>query len=290
MGNEKKKDARIPAKKPTVLIICEKRMTSNNKDYAEQLGDVLSGACKVLSIVNFGENVWKSLLENTHDIVIVSHMLPDMDAVSLISMLRSSSYYADTLFFLCTNKVTKSVKTVCAENNINDAYSFSTPIEMTAANIIDKYEQHRQHIIKAKLERLLGMRSDPQALADIEAQMLDLEYDLDKVLTLLGFRSELKGMSYIKILLKMRLCGLEHSLSDMYECIAIYSETKGAAVEKAVRYAIEQAWMKGDLYMQYFLFGNTTDEAKGKPTNSEFVARLTEHLRLKIFGNSIYMD
>jgi len=54
-----------------------------------------------------------------------------------------------------------------------------------------------------------------------------------------------------------------------------------ASVERLIRHAIESAWLKGDMERQYALFGNTIDERRGKPTNSEFIARVTEALRLE---------
>ncbi len=54
-----------------------------------------------------------------------------------------------------------------------------------------------------------------------------------------------------------------------------------AAVERLIRHAIESAWLRGDMERQYALFGNTIDERRGKPTNSEFIARVTEALRLE---------
>lgn len=55
----------------------------------------------------------------------------------------------------------------------------------------------------------------------------------------------------------------------------------GEAAERAIRHAIESAWLKGDLETQYRLFGNTIDEAKGKPTNAEFLSRVVETLRME---------
>lgn len=58
-------------------------------------------------------------------------------------------------------------------------------------------------------------------------------------------------------------------------------EGSGEAAERAIRHAIENAWLKGDLEAQYRLFGNTIDEAKGKPTNAEFLSRVVETLRME---------
>jgi len=56
---------------------------------------------------------------------------------------------------------------------------------------------------------------------------------------------------------------------------------KPLQIERNIRSAIETAWNKGDLERQYACFGNTVDENRGKPTNSEFIARVTEALRLE---------
>ncbi len=65
------------------------------------------------------------------------------------------------------------------------------------------------------------------------------------------------------------------------ETARLFSVNKGQ-VERDIRHAIESAWMKGDLDRQYDYFGNTIDGNRAKPTNSEFIARITEALRLEV--------
>lgn len=64
------------------------------------------------------------------------------------------------------------------------------------------------------------------------------------------------------------------------EAASIHGATK-AQVERCIRHAIDSAWMKGDMERQYAYFGNTIDGDRGKPTNSEFIARVTEALRME---------
>ena len=64
------------------------------------------------------------------------------------------------------------------------------------------------------------------------------------------------------------------------ETARIFSVTK-SQVERDMRHAIESAWMKGDLERQYACFGNTIDGNRAKPTTGEFIARITEALRLE---------
>ncbi|MBO4953592.1 MAG: sporulation initiation factor Spo0A C-terminal domain-containing protein, partial [Clostridia bacterium] len=52
-------------------------------------------------------------------------------------------------------------------------------------------------------------------------------------------------------------------------------------VERAIRHAIEVAWDRGDLETLQRFFGYTVSHAKGKPTNSEFIAMIADRMRLE---------
>ena len=53
------------------------------------------------------------------------------------------------------------------------------------------------------------------------------------------------------------------------------------AVERAIRHAIEVAWNRGNTDTLNDLFGYTINCGKGKPTNSEFIALISDKIRLQ---------
>ena len=57
--------------------------------------------------------------------------------------------------------------------------------------------------------------------------------------------------------------------------------TTSSRVERAIRHAIEVAWDRGDLDTLQKYFGFTVSNAKGKPTNSEFIAMIADRLVLQ---------
>ena len=57
--------------------------------------------------------------------------------------------------------------------------------------------------------------------------------------------------------------------------------TTSSRVERAIRHAIEVAWDRGDLETLQKYFGYTVSNAKGKPTNSEFIAMIADKLQLE---------
>ena len=68
----------------------------------------------------------------------------------------------------------------------------------------------------------------------------------------------------------------------LYPTIAKRFETTPSRVERAIRHAIEVAWDRGDIDVLTSYFGYTIQTARGKPTNSEFIAMIADRLRLKL--------
>jgi two-component system response regulator (stage 0 sporulation protein A) len=62
--------------------------------------------------------------------------------------------------------------------------------------------------------------------------------------------------------------------------IAIKFKTTASRVERAIRHAIEIAWVRGNIETITKIFSYTISYNKAKPTNSEFIAMIADRLRL----------
>ena len=74
---------------------------------------------------------------------------------------------------------------------------------------------------------------------------------------------------------------LESVTKMLYPAVARRFDTSPSRVERAIRHAIETAWDRGDVDVLNSMFGYTINGGKGKPTNSEFIALITDNLRLR---------
>ncbi len=72
----------------------------------------------------------------------------------------------------------------------------------------------------------------------------------------------------------------------LYPSIAKSNDTTPSRVERSMRHAIETAWERGDVSVLSELFGYTVRASRGKPTNSEFIAIVTEHIKLNLLSPS----
>lgn len=112
----------------------------------------------------------------------------------------------------------------------------------------------------------------------------DLEMDVTNILLEIGIPAHIKGYQYIRegIIMSFYDRNMLHYITKfLYPSIAQKYKTTSSSVERTIRHAIEIAWRRGSLETLEELFGNTVCAGKGKPTNSEFMALLTDKLRLE---------
>lgn len=113
----------------------------------------------------------------------------------------------------------------------------------------------------------------------------NLNARITQVLKELGVPAHLKGYEYLKHALAMTCAEreyLEEITHRLYPDIAKQCNTTTSRVERAIRHAIETAWNRGDIDTLQSWFGCTISITKGKPTNSEFIARVSDSIRLEM--------
>lgn len=117
----------------------------------------------------------------------------------------------------------------------------------------------------------------------------NLERDITHILLEIGIPAHIKGYQYIRegILMSFADRNMLHYITKfLYPTIAKKYQTTSSSVERTIRHAIEVAWKRGDMETIEEIFGNSVSAGKGKPTNSEFLALLTDKLRLEYRAQS----
>lgn len=124
----------------------------------------------------------------------------------------------------------------------------------------------------------------PAAARQETAPSYDLETDVTDMIHEIGVPAHIKGYQYLREAIMMSVQDMEmlNSITKLlYPSIANKYQTTPSRVERAIRHAIEVAWSRGRMETLDALFGYTINTGKGKPTNSEFIALITDKLRLK---------
>lgn len=112
-----------------------------------------------------------------------------------------------------------------------------------------------------------------------------IETMVTEVIHEIGVPAHIKGYQYIReaIILTVKDMDLINAVTKaLYPMVAKRFSTTSSRVERAIRHAIEVAWDRGDIEVLQRYFGYTVSGTKGKPTNSEFIALISDRLQLRL--------
>lgn len=110
-----------------------------------------------------------------------------------------------------------------------------------------------------------------------------LEIGISNLLIKLGIPASIKGYRFAREAIKIIIEQPEsiHAVTKtIYPVVANRFDTTPSRVERAIRHAIEISVTRANYELYNKLFGSTIVSSKAKPTNSEFLAIISEHFRL----------
>ena len=108
---------------------------------------------------------------------------------------------------------------------------------------------------------------------------------ISKMLLELGVPAHLLGYELIACAVNLALENkalLRQITKTLYPTVAKKFDTTASCVERAIRHAIETAWLRGGIDAQIDYFGNSIDPMKGKPTNKEFISAVVKCFMVEV--------
>jgi two-component system response regulator (stage 0 sporulation protein A) len=208
-----------------------------------------------------GNVLLNTILDEQPDVVIIDSVMAHMDAIELIKRTKAQSEKFPAFI------ITSAYDNPFVERQI---------MELGAA-----YYMLKPFDVATLAERVLSI-TDSCKENDEEQS---LEIVVTDMIHQLGVPAHIKGYHYLRtsIILSIENPELLDSVTKLlYPTVAQKFNTTSSRVERAIRHAIEIAWDRGDLDILNSFFGYTVNTCKGKPTNSEFIALLTDKLRLQM--------
>ena len=127
-------------------------------------------------------------------------------------------------------------------------------------------------------EQALAKQALRQLMEYPQLARKDPEYQIRQILLELGTQDHLVGHPYVVEAVLMAVENryyINNITFGLYPQIAAKFDTTASRVERGIRHLIEVTWTRGDMDVLCRYFGNTVSPDRGKPTNGEFIARLT---------------
>lgn len=101
----------------------------------------------------------------------------------------------------------------------------------------------------------------------------------------LGMPAHLRGYHYMReaVCMTMENMELVGSVTKLlYPEIAKTFKTTDQKVERAIRSIIEVSWERGNRSLMEEMFGYSAQQGKKRPTNSEFIAAMSDKIRMDL--------
>ena len=147
-------------------------------------------------------------------------------------------------------------------------------------------EQKLDAVIRCILSGTEGERA--QARGELSSLMTakapdNIEWIVHNTLAELGVPSNLLGHDYLVTAICIAIARPDavHSITgDLYPAVAKAYHTSAVNVERAIRHAIENAFLHCDLEVLERYFGNAVSAQRAKTTNGAFISRVANILRI----------
>ncbi|MEA4912265.1 MAG: sporulation transcription factor Spo0A [Oscillospiraceae bacterium] len=245
--------------KVTVLVADE------GADFGAQCArELTERGFRVISCEKDGRAVENAVRSEQPDAVVVDMFLPSKDAIVLLNELRQENVKLPAFFVL---------------SGFDNAVMEREVIKAGAAFYILK-----PFDLSVLAERI-AMFTKADDARKSERTEADLEVMITEIIHQIGVPAHIKGYHYLRdaIILCVEDAEMINAVTKrLYPAIAKKYKTTSSRVERAIRHAIEVAWDRGDVDTLNSYFGYTIHSLRGKPTNSEFVAMISDRVRLTL--------
>ncbi len=241
-------------------------LTDVNEDARSMLQDALekTGRFTVVGSTGDGNEVLQMVADAKPDVLVLDLILPGMDGLGILRRLDGEKR---PKILAVSNFVTQEV--VAEAGNLGASMFLSKPYNESAMveHLISLAEKNEKQLHGPGLEELVT-----------------------SIIHEVGVPAHIKGYQYVReaIMITVENMDVINSVTKvLYPEVAKRYHTTPSRVERAIRHAIEVAWDRGDLETLQKYFGYTVSNAKGKPTNSEFIAMIADRLQLERRKNMI---
>lgn len=216
-----------------------------------------------------GNVILEAIRNDAPDVVVIDAILPHIDAIEIMKRV-SASGCKKPAFIITSAYDNTFIERQVMQNGAS--YFILKPFD--AETLGDRIMSLTQEDIS----------KDSRKSRIISSEEQDMEIVVTDVIHQLGVPAHIKGYHYLREAILSSLNDpelLESVTKALYPNVAQKFQTTSSRVERAIRHAIEIAWDRGNLDTLNSFFGYTVNTCKGKPTNSEFIALITDKLRLQ---------
>ena len=267
--------------KLTVLI------ADDNQDFSHTLSSYINAQedMEVIGMAKDGNEATEMISNTIPDVALLDVIMPHLDGLGVLENINKMKLKKRPVCVMLSavgqDKITQRAIEVGAEYYIVKPFD----IELLIKRIREiKYYKPNQSVgnnllaKETKMQYIELSSNDSKKEENLEALVTNIIHEV-------GVPAHIKGYQYLREAIMMVVNDIDvinQITKSLYPKIAFKFNTTPSRVERAIRHAIEVAWGRGQQEAVENIFGYTISAAKGKPTNSEFIAMIADKLRLEL--------
>ena len=261
-------------------------IADDNQDFVNTLLSYLEREenLEVVGVARDGKEAIDLIIDKKPDIALLDMIMPHLDGLGVLEAIQAQNMEKMPMCIMLSavgqDKITQKAISLGAEYYIVKPFD----IDLLMKRIKD-FKFYKPGTITGNY---YSREIKPQYIEIAPENKKDegsLEALVTNVIHEVGVPAHIKGYQYLReaiIMVVNDIDVINQITKQLYPDIAHKYGTTPSRVERAIRHAIEVAWGRGQTDTVESIFGYTVSAAKGKPTNSEFIAMIADKLRLEM--------
>ncbi len=229
----------------------------------------------VVGMAKDGEEAYELIKEKKPDVVLLDYIMPKLDGLGVMDKVNADVSIHKHPSFVMISAI--------GQDRITEA-----AFEKGASYYIMKPFDNDLVIDRIRSLSRVGERAEEKKVKPYErlkkTPKKSLEEQVTDVIHEMGVPAHIKGYQYLREAIIMSILDMDmmNSVTKiLYPEVAKKFQTTPSRVERAIRHAIEVGWSRGRVETIVETFGYTVSVGKGKPTNSEFIALISDKIRME---------
>ena len=253
-------------------------LADDNKDFCNLLEEYLDQQddLEVVGTANDGMKAMELIKEEEleFDVLVLDIIMPHLDGIGVLEELQELGITDDIKIIMLTafgqEDLTQRVV------NLGADYYILKPFDLD--KLAARIRQMMYPVKKSSREFSASGQQVKPKKKNTEERITDIMHEI-------GIPAHIKGYMYLRTAIQFVIDEIEllgAVTKELYPLVAEEYNTTASRVERAIRHAIEVAWERGNTRAINDIFGHSVTTKSGKPTNSQFIAKIADKLRIEM--------
>ncbi len=257
-------------------------IADDNYEFSKTLSNYIEKQedLEVIGVARDGIEAVEVINNVSPDVVLLDVIMPNMDGLGVLEKINQKEGKIPMFIMLSAvgqDKITQRAIKMGAQYYVVKPFDIELLIKRIKEFKNNKITNLSSYISREDSRQYIKI-SPEKNKENLEALVTNIIHEV-------GVPAHIKGYQYLREAIIMVVDNIDiinQITKNLYPEIAKKYGTTPSRVERAIRHAIEVAWGRGQQEVVESIFGYTISAAKGKPTNSEFIAMISDKLRLEI--------